>query len=122
VKYQVHHVTVDGQPMVALPAPDYEALLAMRRQLGGLNRRMQIQRAALLQLVELAETLLAAADDDDGTDAGGTAAPDSGPAVPRPGPALLADLQRIVRHSRIITRTRRAPRQGGPDAAEDPGS
>ncbi|WP_030211291.1 hypothetical protein [Streptomyces bikiniensis] len=49
--------TVDGRPMVLLSEREYEALLSSRRQLGSQAARSAKVREALLDVVELAESL-----------------------------------------------------------------
>ncbi|MFF9018169.1 hypothetical protein ACF09C_35085 [Streptomyces sp. NPDC014870] len=50
-------MTVDGRPMVLLSEQEYEALVSSRRQLGSQVARLAKVREALLDVVELAESL-----------------------------------------------------------------
>ncbi|MFF9718709.1 hypothetical protein ACF1DW_24450 [Streptomyces sp. NPDC014603] len=98
-----HHIVVDGRPMVAVPAKDFESLLAMRRQLGSQSARMRVLRDALVDMTDfldgLAETL----------DAEPSPTHDG-----RPGAhgEVVADIRKRAERVRAITRTGRgrAPR------------
>ncbi|MFD4242382.1 hypothetical protein ACFWP3_12410 [Streptomyces sp. NPDC058525] len=53
-------VEVDGYPMVAVTAREYEGLIAARRQLGAQVARLRTTKSALVDILELAEALGAA--------------------------------------------------------------
>jgi hypothetical protein len=53
-------VQIDGQSMIALTEQDYEVLITSRRQLGAYMARMKSTQDALLEMIDLAESLGAA--------------------------------------------------------------
>ncbi|MFI5663672.1 hypothetical protein [Streptomyces sp. NPDC051684] len=86
------HITIDGRRMVALPLPQFESLLAQRRQLGAQSSRMQSMRGALSDVASFLERLEAAwtqnAEDEE----------------------LVTELRRHARHTRALGGTKRSGR------------
>ncbi|MEV6400966.1 hypothetical protein AB0M39_40365 [Streptomyces sp. NPDC051907] len=116
MKRDPRHVVVDGEPLVALEARDFENLIAVRRQLGGQGAKLRSLRCALVDLTDFLEELGTALRGDgqpslaksaDAEHAASRAEP-TAPGTDRRRPVddlsvLLADLPERVRHARSIT-------------------
>jgi hypothetical protein len=58
VRSKPRQIVVDGKPMIAVSAKEFESLLAMRRQLGSQTAKMRILRDALVDMTEFLDTLV----------------------------------------------------------------
>ncbi|MGW5117553.1 hypothetical protein ACWEQ8_19295 [Streptomyces noursei] len=104
-------IVVDGRPMVALPAEEFENLLATRRQLGGQAAKLRILRDALVDMTEFLDLV---AEELDGA---ATAEPREAPSAcgpSRPRTALVTEIRRRAHQSRAITGGRPTSRSGPP--------
>ncbi|WP_030211306.1 hypothetical protein [Streptomyces bikiniensis] len=59
-KPKPRHITLDGQPMVALTPRECAALLTVRRQVGALGSRLRVVRETLRATSDLLSALVAA--------------------------------------------------------------
>ncbi|MFF9018156.1 hypothetical protein ACF09C_35020 [Streptomyces sp. NPDC014870] len=96
-KPKPRHITLDGQPMVALTPREYAALLAMRRQLGALGSRLRVVRQTLKTTSDLLSALVDALEAEHLTGRG-TAAEAGRPVTVllSSAPDLLARAQRVA--------------------------
>ncbi|MFJ8495391.1 hypothetical protein ACIRBZ_44745 [Streptomyces sp. NPDC094038] len=93
-------IVVDGKPMIAVSAKEFESLLAMRRQLGSQTSKMRILRDALVDMTEFLDALA------EELDADAPPEPQESlptPDVPLPRMALIGEIQRRARQVRAIT-------------------
>ncbi|APE24428.1 MULTISPECIES: hypothetical protein [Streptomyces] len=100
-KPKPRHITVDGQPMVALTPQEYAALLSMRRQVGALGSRLRIVRETLQVTNDLLSALVTALEAERVTGCGPAA--DAGrpvTALLSSAPALIARAHRVAGKSR----------------------
>ncbi|GAA3215162.1 hypothetical protein GCM10020256_16520 [Streptomyces thermocoprophilus] len=105
MRHKAREVVVDGRPMVAVSAKDFESLLAMRRQLGSQTAKMRTLRDALLGMTEFLDDLAEALDDDPSPEAhDGPPSPDT----VQSHAELVAEIRRRAHRVRTITGTGRA--------------
>ncbi|MFE3943810.1 hypothetical protein ACFXPV_18350 [Streptomyces sp. NPDC059118] len=101
---------LDGESRIALTEQEYEGLIASRRQLGAHVARVRITRDALLDLIEVTESLGAALAAQHARTGDCACAPDAG--TRSAVESLLGEAQRRVDKARRLAggRTARAPR------------
>jgi hypothetical protein len=100
VRSKPRQIVVDGKPMIAVPAKEFESLLAMRRQLGSQTAKMRILRDALVDMTEFLDAL---AEELDG-DAPAERQKDlSASGIFHPRVAMIGEIQRRARQIRAIT-------------------
>ncbi|MFH0515629.1 hypothetical protein ACHBTE_00390 [Streptomyces sp. M41] len=105
MRHKAREVMVDGRPMVAVSAKDFESLLAMRRQLGSQTAKMRALRDALVDMTEFLDGLAAELD--------GESPAEPHDAFPPLGPrhrqaALVAEIRRRAHRVRAVTGAGRA--------------
>ncbi|MFI1471080.1 hypothetical protein [Streptomyces wuyuanensis] len=104
MRNRTREVVVDGRPMVAVSAKDFESLLAMRRQLGSQTAKMRALRDTLLDMTEFLDGLAEELGGDPPAEPH-----DASPPRPRHGQAaLVAEIRQRARRGRAITGTGRA--------------
>ncbi|MFD5764766.1 hypothetical protein ACFWIN_02940 [Streptomyces sp. NPDC127049] len=103
-KSNPRQIMLDGRPMVVLTTKEYAALVAARRQAGGLAARLRVVGDTLRDTIDFLSALIAALESEAASGSGGRSG-----ATGQPLPALLASAPNFLRHASGIVGGPRTP-------------